>query len=362
MDRMWPRFLAAGWFLVATSAAFGQMAVGVPQAPAAPAAVAQPCSTGTCTTGCDPCAGRCDPCCFCNWQVYGDFLFIRPRSTEIPYAVPIDGAIGAGAAPVQIGRTGIVDPDYEPAFRVGFARALDDCASIGASYTYFRSDTADTIDAGNGLLRAMVLHPGTPDAAADYLTANANFSIDYDLADIDYRHVFIRRDNYCVNWLLGLRYAHIGQEFNSEFIGQVREVANTEITFDGGGIRVGLEGQRINPCNGLLVYGKGAASFVAGEFNANYFQGSDQDPSIVDTSYKAGRVITMLDFELGAGWQSSNGRIRLTAGYMVNSWMNMLKTADYIRGVQANDYRGLDFAGENTMTFDGFVTRAEYRW
>ena len=79
---------------------------------------------------------------------------------------------------------------------------------------------------------------------------------------------------------------------------------------------------------------------------------------MVDTRWKAGRIVTMLELELGVGWVSPCNRYRFTTGYLVNSWMNTVKTADWIGAVQTNDFAALG----DTMTFDGLTARAEFRF
>ena len=48
----------------------------------------------------------------------------------------------------------------------------------------------------------------------------------------------------------------------------------------------------------------------------------------------------------------------MTAGYMVSAWYNTVRTSDFIGAVQANDFGGLN----DTLTFDGFVVRSEFRY
>ena len=104
--------------------------------------------------------------------------------------------------------------------------------------------------------------------------------------------------------------------------------------------------------------GKAIASFVAGDFNASYLQSRSDDPIVASTSWKAGRVVTMTDVELGGGWMSCNGLLRLTAGYTFSKWFNTVMVDEYINAVQDNDYVCLG----DGMTFDGFVARAELRF
>jgi len=317
------------------------------------------CDDLSCEEGCCEdyaCGDRCGP----RWRIYGDFLYLRPRNAEVVYAVPFEGPITPPpAVPVQVGRIALVDPDYEPTFRVGVERYLDGCSSVGVSYPQLLSTSDDSISVDAPyVLRSMVIHPSSLNAAADWLSARANYDLSYKLADLDYRHVFICGPTHRVNYVAGIRYANLEQQFRSTFTILTDEMVNTSVNFDGGGIRVGLEGERVAGCTGFLGYARAMASFVAGEFRGNYFQGSDTDPLIANTFWKAGRIVPILDLELGVGWASCSGRFRVTGGYMVSAWYNTVTTTDWIGAVQHNDFSGL----HDTMTFDGLVVRTELRY
>jgi hypothetical protein len=47
---------------------------------------------------------------------------------------------------------------------------------------------------------------------------------------------------------------------------------------------------------------------------------------------------------------------------MINGWLNVVKTPEFIAAVQANQYHGPDKIDGNALVFDGLVTRLEYRW
>lgn len=306
------------------------------------------------------CGETCGSCCPTRLRVFGDFLYLRPRNAEVVYAVPFDGpVVPPPAVPIQVGRIATVDPDYEPAFRVGVERCLNECSSIGVTYTHLDTETSDSISVDSPrVLRSMVIHPSTLDAAADWLDASATHDINYRLIDADYRRVWLCGPRHRVSYIAGARYGRLEQSFRSTFASLGTESIGTDIDFDGGGIRVGLEGERQAPCSGFLVYGRAAASFMAGEFRGRYTQGSSSDPEIVDASWKAGRLVPTLDLELGVGWATPSGCLRMTAGYMVSAWYNTVRTSDFIGAVQSNDFGGL----HDTMTFDGFVVRSELRY
>ncbi len=312
----------------------------------------------------------CGDCCPPFWAhrtgVFGEYLLLRPRDAEVAYAVPIDGAIlPLPTNPVQVGPVSVVDPDYSSGFRVGGSWALDQSSSLVATYSYFQSQTSHDVSVGAPIvLRSLVTHPGTFNAGTNYLSASADLDVDFQLADLDYRAIWWLGECSVVNWSVGARYAQLTQDFDSLFTGAgtLDQVA-TAVDFDGGGIRLGLDGERHHATHGFLLYGKGALSLVGGEFPHSYFQGSDQDPEIVNTAWKAGRLVPILDLELGTGWQSPCGRFRLTAGYVVSMWFNTLTTDSWIRSVQQNTFVGqADAISYDTLTFDGFNARAEYRF
>lgn len=314
---------------------------------------------------CDGDLDCCEECCTPLWAhmngAFAELLYLRARNAEVAYAVPIDGAIVAPPnAPIQAGPVAVADPDYTAGFRLGGTYALDQCSSLTFTYSRFESNTQDAVSTTAPLvLRSLVLHPGTANAGSDFLDANANNDVDFDLVDLYYRAVWAADDLWVVNYMLGVRFANLNQDFAAVHSNTgTLDTLVTNVNFDGGGIRLGLDAQRFACNSGLMLYGKTSASFVAGEFNTRYTQGSDVDPVIVNTSWQAGRIVTILDLELGVGWQNECGNWRVTSGYMVSGWFNTVRTNQWINSVQQNN-----FINEGDLiTFDGFTTRVEYRW
>ena len=306
--------------------------------------------------GCDKdCKGKC--CCPPPWAhrsgLFGELLYLRARDSEVAFALPVNGAI-------PIGPVGVLDQDYSTGFRAGFSHCLDECTSLVATYSHFESSTFNFIDTNpTPALRGLLLHPATANAAADFLTASGNYDIDFELVDIDYRSVLFAGDSYAVNYSVGARYAHLDQDMQVVYTNAgTTDTVITDIDFDGAGIRVGLDAERHSGHHGFLCYGKAFASFVGGEFRADYDHGDTADPSIVDTAFRAGRLVTMLDLELGVGWQSRCGHYRLTTGYVVSAWLNTVNTDEWVDAVRNNNFVGLD----DRMSFDGLTARAEYRY
>lgn len=307
-----------------------------------------------------PCSCACD-CWGHKVAVFGEFLYLRPRNAEVAFGVPIDGPIVPPPTefPVQIGRMGVVDQDYNPGFRVGASYVLDGWSSVTLQYTYFESDSTDWVaTTAPNVIRSMVSHPGTASAATDYLTANATQDIRFEFIDVDYRRALTCADNHNVVFVAGVRAGEFKQDFLATFVNTGSESVDTEIDFYGAGLRLGLEGERLTASRRWLVYGKTYGNFVAGEFTADYRQSQSFDTMVVDTTWEAGRIVPMLDLELGVGWQSRCGTWRITGGYLISAWYNTVKTDEWIKAVQHNDVVGLS----DTLTFDGLVLRCEGRF
>ncbi len=302
--------------------------------------------------------GSASTCCP-RWSMFGDILYIRPRNQEVAIAVPANGAVPPNPAPIQVGPTVIADFDYEPAFRLGSTMPFGECSLLRSTFTYLEA-TTNTYGATRppNVMQPMITHPAVDLADRTFLEAAGRYLLDVELYDVDWVRVLSIGDYHQLDLVLGGRYAGLSQELRTSLIANVRDTVDTDVNFNGGGIRVGLEGEWHDTSRYWLLYARSAASFVAGEFRASYRQTNNLGQRLVDTSWEAGRLISMLDLEIGLGWHNARDTMRFTAGYMVSGWHNTVNTAQYIDAVQTNEYAGLgDF-----MTFDGFVGRAEFRF
>lgn len=315
----------------------------------------------------DPClSGRCGSCPTCcgvaahRTYMYGELLYLRARNAEVAYAVPADGPIGGGQpAPVQIGRLGIVEPDYDLGFRIGVNVALDTVSSLDLRFMNFESSSFDSIVAApTDILRSLVTHPSTLTAADDALAGSGELDIDFQTLDLSYRHVAKCSDIHSINYVLGARYGRLEQRFAAQFEKNGTEFVRSDVDFEGGGLRLGFDAARYSCRNQLHVYANGYANILAGRFRNHYFQGDSFDPEVVNVVWESGRFVPILDLECGVGWTSCDGCLRLSAGYLVSSWFNAVATRDVIDSVQRNDYRNLS----ETITFDGLQARFEYRF
>jgi hypothetical protein len=301
-------------------------------------------------------------------SVFGEFLYIRPRDAEVAYALPIQEPEVLDPEIEPVGPVAVVDPEYDPAFRVGGNWAVSEGNSIAAQYTRIRSESTSAVAAVEDaqLFPLVILPEDILDN--DFDSASAFLDIELDLIDLDFRGLWAgcECNNYAfaVNYLGGVEYAQLDQTFGATFVEEEDGATETtsvgtNINFEGVGMRLGLQGERFFPNSGVFVYGSGITNVLFGEFDASFHQVEpDDDPGELPTvtSWNAGRVVPVVDLELGGGWLGMNRHLRLSAGYRVSAWFNVVTTDDWIWAVQNNDFRDLD----GTLTFDGVVGRAEW--
>ncbi len=322
------------------------------------------CGCGTsCGVSCGTaCGDACDPWWKHRHAAFGEYLYLMPRNFDVPFAAEVNGPTWTQPNPfanrgIQVGRTATTDMDYDSGFRTGFAYALSDCASLGATYTYFQTEGEGSISS-TGDVRSLVAHPLTLGGASDVAQASAAQDIEFQLADLEYRWLYHAGRCHALNFILGARYAHYEQNFDSTFAGTFTRQVATDIVFDGAGLRVGADFERQACSRGIFVYGKSFANFLVGTFQADYFQGSTLSATEVETSWEDDRAIAMLEMELGLGWQNQTGNLRATAGYFITSWFNTVSTETYIDAVQRSSF----VHAEDAVVFDGLTARLELRY
>jgi hypothetical protein len=257
---------------------------------------------------------------------------------------------------------GILNTDAAVGYRAGGTYALDDCTSIFGTYSRWDGETTSSITAtSTNILNPVLLHPSTLTSGATGTESSASQYISFQTADIGYRRVHRVGDSSVINWVAGARYGNLEQQLN---VAQTISVAtgltnlNSDIDFDGVGLLTGLDGERQNQCNGLLIYGKAFASFLGGTWKADVSQTNQFGGGVIANQYRDFRLSPVLEAELGGGWQSRCGRVRLTAGYLASGWFNAVSTRDYLQSFNESNFVDL----VDTISFSGLTSRAELRW
>ncbi len=309
---------------------------------------------------CGGCSYCCNPVTSHRFTTFADVMYLRFGNADVAYAQEQLGVEAATAVPT--GHVATAAPDYQTGIRFGMAACCSPCSSIVARYTWFGIGTNSSIQAGNGaVLASLVMPPNVQNCGTQSLSSTASYNITLNRVDLDYRHLLAGDCDWAVNWLAGVRYAGLDQDFSSKQLAGVPAGltdVTTKIGFDGLGIGLGIDILLRRPCSGFFLFGRGDTSFLGGEFNADYRLTSQFGGGVdVTQSLVNYRMITMLDGELGVGWESPRGYLRLTAGYQVSGWYNTLMMNNYLNGVAHAQVAHLD----DTVTLNGVIARVEWR-
>jgi hypothetical protein len=335
--------------------------------PSGPGCSCGNCDSGGCDSGCSN-GGCCDtmrPIRMPAYHqpltyMYVDWLDLHMGGGDVAHAQQQNGIGDAGTVPY--GDIGTLDIGYNSGVRVGGEVACNPCSGVAFDYTYFSSTSVDHLDApaiNGGAVGSLVHHPGEA-ITASAGPVDATYDVDFQLADVVYRHLWMTGRKYVVNYQLGAEFGHLQQDFSQTGIfggGQSGTVdTSTTISFDGGGLKAGIDGEQ-RLCGCFFVYGKATAAALSGQFDSRYRMfNSTTDTLLARSKWEDNRVIGQLDTELGVGW--TNGRWRFSTGYMFSEWTNVVDTSAFVSAVQSNSYGNV----RDNITFDGLVTRLEYSW
>lgn len=292
-----------------------------------------------------------------RFGAFGELLYLQAGAgANIVYAVPVDG-VAASAQPV--GALGTLNPDFELGFRAGGILVLDNLSAVVGTYTKWDGETTGAITTtAPNVIRSLVTAPGLANTAPNSRNASAEYDIDMQMVDLDYRREIWRRTNISLDGLVGARYAELGQELTvNQVFGPVTTTVDTSVDFTGIGLRIGGEGETRPFGGGFLLYGRSMLDILFGKFDANYTQ-SNTTPVVQSfLSFEEDRTVPIAEIELGAGFtQPVYGvLLRFTAGYHFSAWFNTVTTNEYINAVQTGNYLN----ATDTLTFDGVIGRLE---
>jgi hypothetical protein len=321
-------------------------------------------STGSgscCSTGCRP-TSCCQDCCDPFWAhrtgVFAEALFLKPRGgSDIANAQPQNG-IGPTAVP--FGNVSSNSPTYSPGFRIGGTYALDRCSSIYAAYTYYQAESNGSLFVNPPLVvHSLVTLPQIGTAASDGLASFSRMNIRFQFVDLDYRRLVAGGRNWYVNYAVGARYANLQQLFRqSQVNGPTITGVASNVGLDAAGGRFGLTGARKAANRGFYLYGNAFADILVGNFRSGYMQANNLAGVQGFSNWQNFRPVPILEYELGLGWVSPNGRWQFAGGYYFAAWFNCVTNSNAIQAVQTSNFVNVG----STITFDGLVVRGQRNW
>ena len=303
--------------------------------------------------------GACCPEPTQRFSVFGDFLLLKARDVDVHYAQIMNGC-GTQATPV--GEIANAETEYSPGFRLGGVYYLDQNAAVQLTYTYWESSVNDGITAQNGnIVSSLLTAPNTLNCGSDSQAASSHYRLEFQLIDLDYKHSLFSGCNYCVDYVVGTRYAHLDQNFDSLYSILGATAIDTRINFDGIGPRLGLEGEQ-GIGHGLWMYGRSTVDILAGHFGSSFRQQNTFAGVQGLANYDDDRIVPMVDLELGVGWTNRSGRIRIEGGYMFQGWFNTVTTSNLIDSVHSGNFSGNGNSLKNSIEFDGLTARVAFRF
>ncbi|HBJ38367.1 MAG TPA: hypothetical protein DDZ51_27165 [Planctomycetaceae bacterium] len=293
--------------------------------------------------------------------VFGEFLFLVPGDSGIVYATKgTDPAIAGANSPT--GPMGILDIGAEPGFRVGGSVALTDQSSAFLTFTWWEGKDEDRITAtGLNVLNPHLLHPSTLTVAGAGLEATGRQDLGFQLIDAGFRRAFITNCNSAVNWIAGVRYAHLDQAVTTSQVASVPTGLTTlrsDVDFHGFGLLAGLDAERRCAPLGISIYGSTLGSLTGGNWNARSRQTNQFGGGVIASDFEEFRIMPVIEAEVGLAWQSSKNRVRAQIGFMASGWLNAISSAEYLDGLNRNNFNGLS----ETLTFSGLTSSLEFRF
>ncbi len=293
-------------------------------------------------------------------SIFGDFLYWNVHGVDGPFAQPFDGIDPIFSVPR--GPVAVVSPQFQTGFRAGGSVSLSENCWVVGTFTYFYSQRGAQAAAGDGLvLHNFLAFPNTANSAVDSLTATADYRIRLMMADIDVKCAIVNNDRLSLNWVTGVRYAHIDQNVLTTFQLTGTTTVDSKINFDAFGPRVGLDG-KYQLRGGFYGYGQGMVDLMFGQFRGSYEERNVFTGLVGLTTINSNRVVPVLELEIGAGWQSANGRFRVSGGYYVGSWFNTMTTTSLAGAIGNVNFTTNGNNFRDNIVFDGLVSRFEFRY
>jgi hypothetical protein len=287
----------------------------------------------------------------------------------VAIAVPGQGPVIMGGNPavaVPQGSVVVLDPDYSEGYRAGVFLPLPDCASVQLTYTHYESDTQNSRALTgdeilqNTVLFPLLLHPLTflPGNATN-VQADGTLSTELELFDADTRLLLWDNGRLSLTGYAGVRWADLNQDLAAIYSINQGTVVEARASFEGQGPRLGVDGYGSIGCWGFGYYARSELNFLYGAVKGDYRQYQLNNPANpqIFTDWKADRIAPVYELELGLQWMGPKKRLRLSAGYLMSVWFNVLKAEDVIQGVQENHFDDLS----DSITFDGLAARVEFK-
>lgn len=278
------------------------------------------------------------------WGLAIDWLYLTARGNDFPYAYP-----ACDCADEPDGPAGLLDFDYEPAYRWRVSRRIGGLW-LDVTGMHFLGETSNAIGAdADHELRDLVFLSAAPEASV----AAARNELKLMVFDADLRGTLYATHAFELALFGGVRVARVDQ--NADFFFEESDWGSSSVDVRGAGLRGGLQ----TTCyyGNCFVWGRSALSLLAAQLEMDYMQHRTGGPATVSEYHISDdRLVPTLDLELGAGYHLGHGWA-ISAGYLYSIWFNVAGPEDLVAELRSGSYYG---NVEDELSWDGFFLRLEY--
>lgn len=303
-----------------------------------------------------------------RWIFDVEYLLLATRS--MPQTVTI-----AGSTPI-LGPAGMINSlpsGYESGFRtgIGWISPITDIETV-LRYSYYSNQSdmqlaapANGFFAGtpaqNGLVPSSLpgaLYPTqtVPGLINQVAHVRAQSNVTYNIGDIEFAKRWDWSEALQIRALAAPRVVNLNQLFQAQYSGGDVNTADIsrQITFNGGGLRVGGSVDA-NLAGNWGVRFTGSASLITGNFQGRQTEVANGAAVLSATD----RFVSMIPmFDLGIGLNYQTGGWNFTVGYEFQNWINVLQGYNFV-----DDTNPAKFQREfGNLGFDGLAVRISYLW
>lgn len=224
---------------------------------------------------------------------------------------------------------------YDPGFRIAFAY-------LGAwdtqfSYTRYHTKTSDTAS-GEVTPTLLASKIAQPSIGYFYLAGQMEFTVNYNVLDIDIAKQYAIADTLCLRPIIGLRGSWIDQNIYTSLQGQVSVTENLQNKFKGLGPRAGVEATFKlfqSPHWQFNVLAQMTTALMWGNWSIKDVLTDSNNRTILISNKTRNLASLNIESLLGLKLNSKNCTIKF--GYEMSDWLNQFQIFDDGTGGHAND-------------------------
>lgn len=258
-----------------------------------------------------------------KWFFVGEYWLVQPRRRALNFAIIDPNQDGFPQGSIQS-----IDLDSASGFRVGAGYENCEHWTLGAYYTYFfTGNNRDIFAPQGGTLYATLPHAGTVFAVDQ---AMATSGLKYQVLDVEGGRRFESGEHMSFWVGGGGRFAFIEQSLRAVYNGQSAYLAvvDSPIQFDGGGLRLGAEGD-FKVGHGLGFYGRAFGSLLAGNFNTSLTETNNNGAAVITAvSEHYRKVVPVAELGLGMYWKRDQWKALV--GYEFTNYFGLVDSPDFV--------------------------------